>query len=112
MNNNIKISLNIKLPGGTLVRQEKKEVITFTNKKGKKIKKTVSSYDLVPKPAYLQKNITQEAYDYYASMESCPVAHMRKEWKKMNIEARVAFHMAGLCSYYKGEGFSFHVFED
>ena len=112
MNNNIKISLSIQLQGSTLVRQEVKEVITFTTKKGKTNKKTISSYTLVPKQACLQKNITKEAYDYFISIESCPSVHMRKEWKKMTENERLEYHLASLCKFYHGNNFTYHVFED
>lgn len=112
MNNNIKISLSIKLQGSTLVRQEETVVKTVTNKKtGKPFKKKFTIVNLVPKSAILTKQMTQEAYDYFVSMESCP-QFKKKEWKKMKPVERLEHHMAELCKYYKGTSYTYHIYED
>lgn len=112
MNNNIKISLSIQLQGSTLVRQEVNETVTFVNKKtGKKKQKTIKTYQLVPKPAVLSKQMTKDAYDYMVSLESCP-AFKKKEWKKMTETERLEYHLADLCKFYHGNNFTYHVFED
>lgn len=112
MNSNIKISLSIVLQGSTLVRQEVNETVTFINKKtGKKKQKTIKTYQLVAKPAILSKQMTKEAYDYMVSLESCP-AFKKKEWKKMSEKERLEYHLASLCKFYRGNSYTYHVFED
>ena len=112
MNNNTKISLSIKLQGSTLVRQEETVVKTVTNKKtGKTFKKKFTFVNLVPKSATLTKQMTQEAYDYFVSMESCP-QFKKKEWKKMKPAERLEYHMAELCKYHKGTSYTYHIYED
>lgn len=112
MNNNVKISLSIKLQGSTLVRQEETVVKTVTNKKtGKTFKKKFTVATLVPKSATIAKQMTQEAYDYFISMESCP-QFKKKEWKKMTPVERLEYHMAELCKYYKGTSYTYHIYED
>lgn len=112
MNNNIKISLSIQLQGSTLVRQESVEFINRINRKtGKTYKKKVKTYTLIPKPAFLNKNLTMDAYEYFISMESCP-QFKKKEWKKMAEKERLEYHLASLCKFYHGNNFTYHVFED
>lgn len=112
MKNDIKISLSIQLQGSTLVRQEKKETITFTDKKTRKKKqKLIKTYQLVSKPAVLQKQMTKDAYDYMVSLDSGPI-FKKKEWKKMTEKDRLEYHLAALCTFYRGKTFTYHVFED
>ena len=112
MNNNVKISLSINLQGSTLVRQEEEVVKTLTNKKtGKTFKKKVKVVTFVPKPAVLVTKMTQEAYDYFISMDSCP-QFKKKEWRKMKNSEKIEYHMAELCKYHKGTSYTYHIYED
>ena len=112
MNNNIKVSLRITLQGSILVRQEDFEFITRVNKKtGKQYKKKLRTYTLNAKPAILNKNLTNDAYDYFTSLDSCP-QFKKKEWKKMTSIERLEYHLAELCKFYRGNSYTYHVFED
>jgi hypothetical protein len=112
MTNAVKISLSIKLQGSTLVRQEETEVRILTNKKtGKTFKKKFKTINLIPKPATLVKQMPQEAYDYFISMESCP-QFKKKEWRKMSVTEKIEYHMAALCKYHNGISYTYHIFED
>lgn len=114
MNNNIKISLSIQLQGSTIVRREVEYTTTHTNKKtNKTYTKKYKTYKLVNEsPAYLQKNLTEDAYNYFISVDSCPSKLKAKEWKKMKATERLEHNLKKLCEHYNGVSYTYHVYEE
>lgn len=113
MNNDIKVSLSIKLQGSTLVRRETTHTVEKFNKKtNKKYTKTYKTYVLEPKEAILSKNLTKDCYDFFVSEASCPHLYMRKDWKKMSKEQRLQYNLKELCKAYHGLNYTYFVYED
>jgi hypothetical protein len=122
MDNNIKISLSIKLQGSTLVRKSKPEVIEWyimkkdlsARKLGKEGNKVVKRgrtrhYSLESIPAIKHINMTTDAYNYFISKE-CPSWSNMKTWKKMTEQERLEAHMKRTCEHFGGYEYSYHVF--
>lgn len=125
----IKVSLSIELPGGTMLSQklaesfEEQNLAGFTKhsmsvdnhtKVGKKIKtereiihfKTRNSI-----PAYQSLNISKEAYIYMTGKE-CPSFISQKDWVRLSKSKKLEMHLNEIASSLGGKIANYHVFED
>lgn len=124
MDNNIKISLTISLPGSTMysekeVTSSKKEDKTKINNhsikvSGNKEQKPSTIYFTTRKckPATQTINLTKEAFDYMIS-DSCPEWITNKgNWKRKNKLQKVEEHLNRMAEYFGGEILSYKIFEE
>lgn len=114
MNNNIKILLTINLEGGTLVRKNESETITWSKSltKGKNLKKVVKRgstkhYSKVSPDATQRIKITEEAYINMVS-NSCPYNY-KGNWKSLNRNMRLHYHLQLICNDLGGKDFSYEI---
>lgn len=125
MNNEIKLSLNVVLPGNILLSQEQAEALEkVKSAKGfDRFSMEVSEPEGKDKeiiivstrrciPAYQSINITKESYDYMTSSKECPNWANPNDWKNRSIAARLEAHLQRLCDTIGGTSFTYVVFED
>lgn len=117
MSNEIKMNLNIKLPGRVMMSEqlcsenseydEKSLFVTDHRNKRKfyniKIRKTI--------PATQSINITKTAYDYFIGKEN-PHFINHRIWSKMNKVDRLKAHLDNICDSLGGISYEYKVFED
>lgn len=118
MDNEIKLNLNIKLPGSTMISEQlcsensdcyDDNKLIITDKRNKKhiinfkTRKTI--------PATQSINITKQAYDYYISKE-CPSFCKNKEWLTMSKYNRLNAHLDEICKTLGGLSYTYKVFDD
>lgn len=126
--NEIKLNLNIILPGRTLLSAKEcaenpkesfeKQVIRVESakpdKKKKKLIKTVEYLDIHVRKcrtASQSINMTKEAYDYMVSKE-CPYFAKPKDWVRMSKVKRLEAHLEETCKALGGISYTYQVFED
>lgn len=117
MNNEIKLNLNIKLPGRVMMSEQLcsensdyEELIFYTfNKKGKKEFNSVKTRSTIP--ATQSINITKEAYDYFISKEN-PYFISNRLWSKMSKKERLKAHLDNICESLNGISYTYKVFDD
>lgn len=127
--NEIKLNLNIVLPGRTLLSVQecaenpkesyehqkiRVETVKKDPKKKNKFIKSVEWIDIKVKKcrtASQSINMTKEAYDYMVSKE-CPYFAKPKDWARMGKKARLEAHLEETCKALGGISYTYQVFED
>lgn len=125
MNNEVKVSLSIVLPGNTLLSQEQAEALEkVKSAKGfDSFKMEVSEPDNKNReiievrtrksiPASQSINITKESYNYMTSSKEVPNWANPNDWKNRTIAARLEAHLQRLCEFLGGTSFTYVIFED
>ena len=119
-----KVTLTILgIPGRTrhcIGKRKVREEVEYFDKKTKTMQKKyywhkelVYEYE----PCSKRINLSKEFYDY-ATSDSVPVwfSHdridLKRQWKKMNKELRLASHLACICEENGGTDFVYNVLED
>lgn len=126
--NEIKLNLNIVLPGSTMLSKQEclknpkesyqKEAIRVESiKPDKKKKKTIKTVEYLDirvrkcRTASQSINMTKEAYDYMVSKE-CPYFAKPKDWARMSKVKRLEAHLEETCKALGGISYTYQVFED
>lgn len=117
MNNEIKMNLNIKLPGRVMMSEQlcsennKYDSYSFyiTDKKGKKEFYNIRTRSTIPVTQSI--NITRIAYDYFIGKDN-PSFIPHRQWIKMSKNERLKAHLDNLCESMGGMSYTYKVFED
>lgn len=123
----IKVSLNIKLPGRVLLSQEAAKALEKQGLAGYEKhnivvnewnprKKRMDQETLQFKtrrwiPAVQTININKEAYAYMTGKE-IPVFSTAKEWSRMGKKLKLEMHLNEIAEALGGKVMSYHIFED
>ena len=137
--NEIKLSLSIELPGGTMLSKEKclktlHKVVNRETKTGETYKttikvkaedwdkmvkhtmlmrgKTLTFYTRKCKPARQSLSISKEAYEYMIDKDSCPSWSKPGKWAAMSEKERLEAHLQRTVEYLGGISYTYQVFED
>lgn len=116
----IKISLNIELPGNTMYSKEasfknatpipdrhNKEFLKVEDGKGNFETLAINTRKCIPAKQVI--NLSQEAYDYFISDDK--PAEYRGDWKKMSQAARLHWHMEETAKALGGRMIDFTVLD-
>lgn len=118
MENEIKLNLNIKLPGSLMFSEqlcsENSELyennrLVVTDKKNKKYSYNIKTRGSVP--ATQSINISRAAYNYFIGKEN-PYFINNKKWLQMSKKERLKAHLDDICSALNGISYTFQVFDD
>lgn len=124
MNNEIKVSLSVVLPGGIMYSQEQAEALekvksasgfdsfsmTVEEPDGKD-KETIRVKTRKSIPARQSINLTKESYDSMVSKE-CPHWANQRDWAARNNKMRLEAHLQKICDSLGGISYNYQVFED
>nr|DAR32463.1 MAG TPA: hypothetical protein [Bacteriophage sp.] len=117
MNNEVKVSLTVVLPGRTMVSQQVAEnkplesydtiVVELWDKE---VQKRERMFVKVRKsiPAKQSINLSVDAYKYMVSDEA-PYFIKSKVWKAMNIKNRLEAHLQKICEQLNGISYTYEV---
>lgn len=120
MNNTIKVSLSVVLPGRTMLSQQVAEntpnsfdefKVEVSDPKGENREVlTVQTRKCAPVSQSL--NISKDAYDAMIDKELCPYWCKAGTWAGMNNKMRLKAHLKRIAEGLGGTSFTYQVFED
>jgi len=117
---NIKLTVNIELPGSTMVEESvcqsdknmsEKHKLVFRNRKNAKETETLEFTTRKCKPATQVINMSEEAYTYMVSNE-IPDFSNRSTWLKMSRKQRLEAHLTRTAEHLGGKLSKYEVFPD
>lgn len=120
MNNTIKVSLNVVLPGRTMLSQQVAEntpdsfdefKVEVSGPKGEN-REVLTVQTRKCAPASQSLNIGKDAYDAMIDKELCPYWCKAGTWAGMNDMMRLEAHLKRIAEGLDGTSFTYQVFED
>lgn len=125
MNNEIKISVSISLPGRIMLTQEQAEAsenkksgsgfnffsMEVSDSKGEN-RQLISVKTRKTVPASQSLNISKDGYDAMTDKETVPYWSKEGTWKGMNAKMRLEAHLRRICEGLGGTSYTYQVFED
>lgn len=124
MNNEIKVSLSVVLPGRTMLSQEEAETlekqgsvafdefnVEVSDAKGEN-KEVIGVKTRKSIPANQALNISKEGYDAMIDKDNCPYWSKAGTWASMNTKMRLEAHLQRICASLGGISYTYTVFED
>lgn len=127
----IKVSLNIKLPGRVLLSQESADALEKQNLQGYSVHKMVVEWGKGKKdliniktrncvPAVQSINISKEAYEYMTAKDkkkerdgiNCPSFSTPQKWFPLSRKERLEAHLREIAASRGGVLMNYQVFED
>ena len=121
MNNEIKVSLSIVLPGRTILSQQVAEnkpnesfdtfsmEISDANGLNREIIHVKTRKCI---PASQSINISKDGYDAMTDKDNCPHWSKAGTWTSMNAKMRLEAHLKKITEGLGGSSFTYQVFED
>lgn len=120
MNNTIKVSLSVVLPGRTMLSQQAAEntpdsfdefKVEVSGPKGED-REVLTVQTRKSAPANQSLNISKDAYDAMIDVELCPYWCKAGTWAGMNNKMRLEAHLKRIAEGLGGTSFTYQVFED
>lgn len=117
MEKEIKLNLNVQLPGSVMFSEqlcsENSNLydtisIIVSNKNKKKV---ISAKTRKCIPATQSLNITKEAYNYFTGKES-PYSINNRKWLQMSKKERLKTHLDSICESLGGISYTYEIFND
>lgn len=117
MNNEIKMNLNIRLPGRVMMSEQlcsknniyDEQSLFILDKRNKrhfyniKTRKTIDATQSI--------NITKTAYDYFIGKDNPHFVPFR-QWSKMSKKEKLKAHLDNICEALGGLSYEYKIFED
>ena len=127
MNNEIKVSLSITLPGSVMLSQEQAKALeeekvgtgydAFSmrvegkNGDGKKDAKTITVKTRKCKPAGQSLNLSMDAYDYMTGKEA-PYFVKARDWERLTKKQRLEAHLRRIVEGLGGVSFTYAILDN
>lgn len=127
MNNEIKVSLSITLPGSVMLSQEQAKALeeekvgtgydTFSmrvegkNGDGKKDAKTITVKTRKCKPAGQSLNLSMDAYEYMIGKEA-PYFVKPRDWERLTKKQRLEAHLKRVVEGLGGVSFTYTILDN
>lgn len=127
MNNEIKVSLSVTLPGSVMYSQEQAKALeeekvgtgydTFNmrveGKKsdGRKDVQTITVKTRKSKPASQSLNLSMDAYNYMVSNEA-PYFVKPRDWERLTKKQRLEAHLKRICEELGGVSFTYAILDN
>lgn len=128
MNNEIKVSLTVILPGRVMLSQKQAEAsekqtlgsgfdhfsmeVSELDKVNKKFNREVIQVETRKSvPSSQALNITVDVYETMIDSSNCPYSLKHNVWQSMTIKGRLEYNLQKTCEYLGGVSYSYVVFE-
>lgn len=126
MNNEIKVSLSITLPGSVMLSQEQAKALEEEKvgtgydafsmrveglKKGKKDAETITVKTRKCKPAGQSLNLSMDAYEYMIGKEA-PYFVKPRDWERLTKKQRLEAHLKRIVEGLGGVSFTYTILDN